>query len=218
VLDSLSKKQNLIVTPQKLKTGGQPFDSFGDDPGAAVNDSVTITNNTGYDAVFLYFKDVPGHAMSGLLPKLYSTFIKDGDVEKVYVLPGNGRIYFAFGEGWGKLKKPLNINLNNPSGSASNGELSQTITLTHFFNNKHQLQQRYLQHPVYIDYADAARDNAAYRNLNEQGKVSEEAPSILLTHKNGIVDVAARGYLLVKEDLISTNESKNVGIRLNNGQ
>ena len=218
VLDSLSHKKNTIVTPQKLSTGSQPFVAFGDDPGVAINDSLTISNNTGYDAVFLYFKDIPGHATSGLLPKLYSTYIKAGDVEKVYVLPGNGRVYFAFGEGWGKLKKPLNIELKNPSGSASNGELSQTITVTHFFSNSHQFQQKYLQHPVYIDYTELPRDHAAYRNLNEEGKISEEAPSILLTQKNGMVDVAARGHLLVNEDLISTNESNKEGIRLNNGR
>ncbi|HVF80379.1 MAG TPA: hypothetical protein VM884_00510, partial [Flavisolibacter sp.] len=215
-LDSLSHKNNFSIPSQLPRTGDQPFDGFGDDPAAGVNDSVTITNRTGYDVAFLYFKDVPGHAMSGLLPKLYSTYIKAGDAKKVYVLPGNGRIYFAFGEGWGKLKKPVTIDLKNPSGSANDGKPDQKIVLTHFFTNKHHLQQKYLQHPVYIDYADANRDIAAYRNLNEQGKISEAAPSILLSQKNGAFDISAKGYLLVKEDLIGNKESKSEGIKLTN--
>jgi hypothetical protein len=201
LLDSLSKQQNLVITPQKLKTGDQPFKSFADDPAAAINDSVTITNNTGYDAVFLYFKDVPGHGMSALLPKLYSTYIKDSDVEKVYVLPGNGRVYFAFGKGWGKLKNPLAINLNNRVGGFTNSEsLPQTITVESFFNtNKNGPQQTCLQLPVFINASDAYRDTTTYHYLNEEGKSSGGENSLHLMQVNGKFTIKAMGRLLVKE-------------------
>jgi hypothetical protein len=35
--------------------------------------------------------------------------IKKGESQKVFFVAGNGRVYFAFGEDWGELKKPLSI-------------------------------------------------------------------------------------------------------------
>jgi hypothetical protein len=208
LLDSLGKKQNPVITPQKLKTGDQPFKSFGNDPGAAVNHSVTITNNTGYDAVFLYFKDVPGHAMSGVLPKLYSTYIKNGEIVKVYVLPGNGRVYFAFGEGWGKLEKPFTIDLNNRVGGFTNsGSLPQTITVESFFNNKKgRPRQTYLQLPVFINGSDAYRDTTTYHYLNKVGKSSDGETGLHLTQVNGKFTIEAMGRLLVKEERHDTHD------------
>ena len=199
-LESLGSKKNNTVAPQKLSTGSQPFEAFGDDPGAAVNDSFTVANNTGYDAVFLYFKDIPGHSMSGLLPKLYSTYIKAGEAEKVYVLPGNGRIYFALSEGWGKLKKPMNIDLKNASGSSNNSDLSSNLLLTHFFSNRKPLTQSLLQTPIYIEQGILLNANDSLRYLNKHILTeSKEETVITLTENGNTFTASATGRLGVKQ-------------------
>jgi hypothetical protein len=222
LLDSLSNRKNIVTKPEKLTTGDQPFEALGDDPQAAQNVSIVITNHTGFDAVFLYFKDMPGHYRSGLLPKLYSSYIRKGESEKLYVLPGNGRIYFAFGEQWGKLKKPVEMYLSNASNEALNNRssLSETIVVNSFFGNKKRLQQDYLTNPIYIDEPDSYQEDNNYFYLNTPGEPSgKNETDIILSRKNGRFSMEAFGRLLVKEKALTKHlremddELQNIKIR-----
>jgi hypothetical protein len=131
-------------------------------------------------------------------------YIKAADIEKVYVLPGNGRIYFAFGNSWGKLKNPVNIILKNPSGSASKGELSQTITLTHFFNNRKPLTQSLLQVPIFIEKDLFINTNDSSRHLNKHILiVSKEETVVTLTKSGNGFTASATGRLGVKQKMTS---------------
>jgi hypothetical protein len=52
-----------------MKSATRPL-VFSDDPKAARNDSLLVVNNTGYDAVFLYFKDIPGSCPVGQIAEV----------------------------------------------------------------------------------------------------------------------------------------------------
>lgn len=196
-LDSLSQRSAPVVA-QEMKTGDQPFEGLGDDPQAAQNDSVKIVNESGYDAVFFYFKDLPGHYKAGLLPKLYATFIKKGESETVYILPGNGRIYFAFGEGWGQLKRPLRLRFSKSLASTESDIAAETITVTHFFSNKKALAQPYLQNPISIDYSESYVANSDYTSLSTVTDLAEE-PVLRLSGNNGLPKIVASGRLFVSQ-------------------
>jgi hypothetical protein len=177
---------------------GDPAFGFSDDPKAARNDSLLVVNNTGYDAVFLYFKDIPGHSLSGKLPKFYSMLIKKGESQKVFVLAGNGRVYFAFGEDWGELKKPLSIPFPDYAGRIGIVQpLKDSLLLQHFFSNGGGPVQKYLSKPIYINKADALKDYTRYRYLNTSNTTSES--TLYLSDNNGNIQLKADGPLLVKE-------------------
>ncbi|HUC83156.1 MAG TPA: hypothetical protein VMR70_19760 [Flavisolibacter sp.] len=195
-LDSLSQEAAPVVV-QKIKTGDQPFEGLGDDPGAARNDSMKIVNQSDYDAVFFYFKNLPGHYKAGLLPKLYATYIKKGESETVYVLPGNGRVYFAFGEGWGKLKKPLKLRFSKALASTQSDVTSETITVTHFFAGKKPVDQPFLQNPVYIDHYAGSRYGDNYQPLNVESGDPRKITELRLHNDDGFLTIAAVGRLSV---------------------
>jgi hypothetical protein len=202
-LDSLTKEQGIVTKPESLKTGGQPFGELGDDPKAARNDSITIINTSGYDAVYLYFKDLPGHYREGLLPKLYSTYIRNGESETVYLLPGNGRVYFAFGRQWGELKKPLIFNLTNSSkGPLENGSssLDEIITIDHFFKNTKGIKQNYLKRPLYVDDSPTRHSGIYYTTLTT-GTYEERRsePKMVISNVEGAPAITATGRLYVKQ-------------------
>ncbi len=199
-LDSISKKVNITDGPAKISSGNTPFEYLSDDPQSAINNPITITNQSGFDAVFLYFKDVPGHSLSGFLPKLYACYIKNGDTQDASVLAGNGRVYFAFGKGWGKLKKPLAINLSNVAGQLHGEGETQSITISEYFNTKAALPQPYLHNPIYIDATATyhGSQNYTYLNQGDKSQVSDET-RLTLTQKEGKVAVKASGRLVVKQ-------------------
>ncbi len=205
-LDSLSTERNLAVRLRTMKTGEQPFSGWNTDSFAVPNDSIIISNHTGYDGVYFYFKDWPGHSPEGILPKLYSTYIKRGEAEAVYILPNNGRIYFAFGENWGRLKKPSTLSLSNPVQAIldSTTASAQTLVLGHFFSNKNPLTQSLLRNPVYIDNTPTHREGAGYnyRYLNQPEKtVNNETTKLELLHDSSGFSIKATGRLSVKQEL-----------------
>ncbi len=208
VLDSLGEKKNLPVIARPLKTGDQPFDLFADDPNTLRNDSIIVENNSGYDAVFLYFKDIPGHYRSGLLPKVYATYIEKGESRTLSILPNNGRIYFAFGKEWGRLKKPVEISLKNILNPIDNPE--QTITVDQFFRNTTDLQQTLLHNETLIDATLTYNGN--YRYLNRfKGWAKDQITKIVLQRAGNGFTASATGRLYVKQamkDAANTNDNK----------
>ncbi len=154
-LDSLCTAGTTAVKPSEMETGDQPFVGLAESPDMARNDSVTITNNTGHDAVLLYCKDIPGHRASGFLPKMYATFIKRGESEVVSVEPNNGRLYFAFGDGWGQLKETVQVQmgLGNLAMVDSKENIDRFVMLSHFFVKPATQTQTLLQSPLKISYA-----------------------------------------------------------------
>ncbi|HEX2606791.1 MAG TPA: hypothetical protein VHK91_05405, partial [Flavisolibacter sp.] len=197
-LDSLNTgKQSQAVTREASFTGMQPFRDIGDDPLAARVDSLTVNNQSGYDVVYLYFKDVPGHHLSGIMTKLYSTYIKNGDARKVYIQPDNGRTYFLLGEDWGKLKKPEELSYTN-----EDGKVTQSFVIDHFFRKQFTLKQPYLSRPIFIDKSTTIRTLSGYQNLN-YGNDSNIITILDLVRENNIVKLEARGKLVVKSSVAS---------------
>jgi hypothetical protein len=196
-LDSMLKAKKRTTQATSMKSGDPAF-FFSDDPKAARNDSLLVVNNTGYDAVFLYFKDIPGHTFSGKLPKLYSMLIKKGESQKVFVVAGNGRVYFAFGEGWGELKKPLSIPFPDYAGRIGIVEpVKDSLLMLYFFSSGNGAVQKYLQNPLYINAAGASKDYIRYRYLNTT--TTDGEPTLYLSARNGSIQIKADGPLLVKE-------------------
>lgn len=193
-LDSLSRQTTPTIST-KMKTGDQPFEGLGDNPAAAQNDSLLVMNQSDHDAVFFYFKDLPGHYRAGLLPKLYSTYIKKGDSKVVYLLPGNGRVYFAFGENWGQLKSPLTLRVDAAySGFQQHKKLEENITITHFFSNDASFAQPYLQNPILIDHGNNYYATDEYTALTKPGDPAS-IPMLLITQAGKWPQVLVTGRL-----------------------
>lgn len=205
-MDSMLHQKNAVVKPRTYKTGDQPFE-FGDDPSSARNDSLLIRNETGLDAVFLYFKDIPNHSLSGQLPKLYSTFIRKGEEHTVYLLPGNGRVYFALGEDWGSLKKPMTVHLP----STDSLSRSESLLLHEFFRNGKGVVQKYLLYPLYIEHPDVYQDESSYRYINSTLRLKDQRPtSLFLSLSSNHIELRAKGSLTIKEDALADVMTKKI--------
>ncbi len=204
-LDSLLKKpfapknsRQQRLTASAADVPGPAF-LFSEHPSAARNDSVQVVNKTPYDAVFLYFKDIPGHALSGRLPKLYSAVIKKGTAEKLYVLAGNGRVYFAFGEDWTEVAQPVLLPFPGQAmrpGFAS--PLQDSLPVLWFFRNGRQADQPFLRQPLYINRAGTLKEYSRYRYFNTS--VNHGQSTLYLSATNGRIELKADGPLLVKTD------------------
>lgn len=196
-LDSLLKGERRSTEAAALHPGNPAF-PFSEELRAAGNDSLWVVNHTGYDAVLLYFKDIPGHALSGKLPKIYSALLRRGESQKIFMLAGKGRVYFAFGRGWGKLKKPVSIPFPDYAGKLGIVEpLHDSLLLPNFFSDGKGLQQKYLQKPALIQSNNTPKDTVKYFYRNSS--ITTGAPTLYLSVANGSFQIKANGPLLVKE-------------------
>jgi hypothetical protein len=148
----------------------------------------------------MYFKDIPGHGMSGMLPKLYSALIRKGETQKVYLLANNGRVYFAFGEGWGTLAKPVALSLQDTRPYGNTTERKFTLYLDRFFSSGKTPVQKYLLHPLLIEKAGPIQggDMSGYLNTTP-GSGNKETVLTLSSSGASAITISARGPLLVKE-------------------
>ena len=200
-LDSLLQAQNHTTTSNSAKTG-EPAFWFSDDPRTARTDSLLVTNNTGFDAVYMYFKDVPGHGMSGRLPKFYSALIRNGETQRVYLLANNGRVYFAFGKGWGTLTKTVSIPLPDYESKAGIPKpTAESLPLSQFFRSGHKANKNYLLHPLFVRGPGAASNSKKYRvfNTKQEAGAKKETELLLYTAGDNIL-LEADGPLWVMQE------------------
>lgn len=163
--DSLCSAPSFAGRQQPILTGDQPFYGWAENPGVARNDSAFVVNQSGHDAILLYCKDIPGHAFSSILPKIYATYIKKNESLTMYLQPGNGRLYIAFGDGWAELKEPLPIPLNTEVTTlATSSDIKETLQLTHFFKTTIRDQQTLLMQPITIGHSRSGEETLSVKS------------------------------------------------------
>ncbi|HVF97237.1 MAG TPA: hypothetical protein VM871_07960, partial [Flavisolibacter sp.] len=202
--DSLSNTPRLPVEklPLEIQTGGQPFSSFADALPQAGGEEITVTNNTGYNCVLLYFEGVSeqGSVYQGTLSHTLAAYIRKGGTHAFRTVPGTGRFYFIFGDKWGKLKTQAELSVTGDDGGYNdNSGRKQTLFVYEFFSNKKPLSQTFLKQSVHIDYPSAPTDEKLYRRINTPAKTGEAKPTHLnLLEKTGNFFLEAEGSLAVK--------------------
>jgi hypothetical protein len=200
--NDLSKKKDLAINylPQAMKTGDQPFTSFADDFSRTGSEFITITNNTPYNCVVVYFAGgaLPGSMYEGAISQTMSTYIKKGDAYTFTIEPGSGGFHFLFGEQWGKLQEEEKLLLFGQSDD--NYSRQHSLFIYEYFDNQKLIKQKYLQRSVFIESAAVPRNEALFLYHNKPKTSStEKGTDIMVVEKNGLFSIEAKGQLSVKE-------------------
>ncbi|HZH37634.1 MAG TPA: hypothetical protein VEX65_10175, partial [Flavisolibacter sp.] len=134
--------------------------------------------------------------------KFYSALIRNGETQRVYLLSNNGRVYFAFGKGWGTLTKTISIPF--PAYESKVGipkPTAESLPLSQFFRSGHKANKNYLLHPLFVRGPGAASNSKKYRvfNTKQEAGAKKETELLLYTAGDNIL-LEADGPLWVMQE------------------
>jgi hypothetical protein len=156
-------RTNLQGTGITMKTGDSPFENMSTLPPREGNSTVTIRNTTLKDAVVFYFTS--NNTLISENSRIYAFYIAHGD-EFTFSFDANfGRLNFAFGKKWMKLKDPMLFPLVKPGTDPSQENLTESDlsywNMKQFFLHA-DTSAFYLEHYLTIqDFEQPNSSNAA---------------------------------------------------------